>query len=639
MLHQLRKLLHRAAFIDINAFPLEEFTNGANIQYREILRRLIGRGVEGAILTVAHHNLSPRSLPYKRDHVQRICSVLQGIPVVEYLVQPPPEEKPEPYREAITRALEDFSPDLIFINTPPARLLEVEVMLVEEIYKRGTPVFCVVPDDYFPRPEDCDAALYRRYKKCLAGFVGMCPSKFVADRVVADLFDSVELMPNLFTTEEIVSDYCRGEFITLINPHPMKGIRVFEAVAQRMPTVPFLVVQGWPYPPRYETSLDNIRVMPFKHDMRLVWRQTKLLSVPSLCNEAFGRVVVEAMLNGIPVIAHNKGGLPEASGSAAVLIEAPPVVGDPVFPELAPGDLERLVEAHLEAINSLLSDEAHFKRTSLTSVEAARSACEAAEERFNEIMAPFIIKSDPPTERTIAVLSPHADDAAISIGGLIRKVAKKYSCNILTLFGRSNYTRELGFHAGWEAVTSRREREDRAYAIAVGARLTYFDFPEASLRLGSSFEAIFTGENYTDSSLLEELSSVVAQRLNEIRPLFLLAPLGLGGHCDHVLIRELARVLASGRDFKTVFYEDLPYAAETPEEMILEHIQSVELDLAPTYVPLGCELNSKLDALMLYESQIGPEEVCAVRDYALGRNASTPTERIWSAAPLIDFLI
>jgi len=46
--------------------------------------------------------------------------------------------------------------------------------------------------------------------------------------------------------------------------------------------------------------------------MEQVWRKIKVLLVPSLWLEAWGLVVVEAQLRGIPVISSNRGGIPEA---------------------------------------------------------------------------------------------------------------------------------------------------------------------------------------------------------------------------------------------------------------------------------------------------------------------------------------
>ena len=45
---------------------------------------------------------------------------------------------------------------------------------------------------------------------------------------------------------------------------------------------------------------------------------TKIMLVPSLFLESFGRVAAEAMINGIPVIASNRGALPEVLSDAAI---------------------------------------------------------------------------------------------------------------------------------------------------------------------------------------------------------------------------------------------------------------------------------------------------------------------------------
>src|SRR5438132_3690386 len=82
------------------------------------------------------------------------------------------------------------------------------------------------------------------------------------------------------------------------------------------------------------------------------------------------------------------------------------------------------------------------------------------------------------------VISPHADDAAYSIGGFIQKSILKSQIHIVTLFGRSNFLRKTGFESDWRSVTTLRRREDTAFATRVGLELTYFDFPEAGLRVG-----------------------------------------------------------------------------------------------------------------------------------------------------------
>ena len=48
---------------------------------------------------------------------------------------------------------------------------------------------------------------------------------------------------------------------------------------------------------------------------------SRILLVPSIWMEAFGRVVVEAQLNGIPVIASDKGNLPNTVGEGGLIID------------------------------------------------------------------------------------------------------------------------------------------------------------------------------------------------------------------------------------------------------------------------------------------------------------------------------
>lgn len=47
----------------------------------------------------------------------------------------------------------------------------------------------------------------------------------------------------------------------------------------------------------------------------------KILPIPSQWEEAFGRVAIEAMVNGIPVIASNVAGLRDSVGEGGILIE------------------------------------------------------------------------------------------------------------------------------------------------------------------------------------------------------------------------------------------------------------------------------------------------------------------------------
>lgn len=232
----------------------------------------------------------------------------------------------------------------------------------------------------------------------------------------------------------------------------------------------------------------------------------------------------------------------------------------------------------------------------------------------------------------IIVLSPHADDAALSVGGLMQKAGFRSLIHILTLFGRSNYLRSTGFEKDWQLVTERRKREDVAFATRIGAKLSYLDFPEAALRLGSSFGRIFVDGSQAQMSIPRELMAKVRQVVERAKPQLLFSPLGLGGHRDHLITRNLAQTIGRRQNIPLVYYEDLPYATELSERKLLKHVRSLNSKLRPAYVSIESELESKLDNLTLYRSQIGIEEMEAVDLHAKRWHDFHAAERIWSTA-------
>jgi glycosyltransferase involved in cell wall biosynthesis len=68
-------------------------------------------------------------------------------------------------------------------------------------------------------------------------------------------------------------------------------------------------------------KLPNVRLRDGAKDMRLIYRETKVLLVPSQWEaETWGRVASEAHFSGIPVVASNRGGLPEAVGPGGIIL-------------------------------------------------------------------------------------------------------------------------------------------------------------------------------------------------------------------------------------------------------------------------------------------------------------------------------
>ena len=110
------------------------------------------------------------------------------------------------------------------------------------------------------------------------------------------------IRPIMHREQIVIPEPFQGDCITLINANENKGVHQFLELAKRMPDRKFLGVR--PYYGNMTTPLPmggNIEWVPFSDDIRTILRRTRILLVPSYY-ESFGRVAVEAMINGIPVL-------------------------------------------------------------------------------------------------------------------------------------------------------------------------------------------------------------------------------------------------------------------------------------------------------------------------------------------------
>jgi len=155
-----------------------------------------------------------------------------------------------------------------------------------------------------------------------------------------------------------------SDFVTMINPYPVKGVDTFLEVARRMPHRRFLLVESWKLDGTALSvlrsrlqDLPNVRFQRRVSDMRDIYSQTQVLLVPSIWEEGFGMVAVEAQSCGIPVIASERGGLPESVGSGGMLIRD-----------------YRNVAAWTHALGEMLNDDDTYRAWSTRALAHARSA-------------------------------------------------------------------------------------------------------------------------------------------------------------------------------------------------------------------------------------------------------------------------
>jgi hypothetical protein len=105
----------------------------------------------------------------------------------------------------------------------------------------------------------------------------------------------------------------------MINPIPVKGAEFFASLAAALPSHNFLAVTNWGQKPS-RTFPSNVRLVERQQDPRALYRQSRGVLVPSLWEEAFGRVALEAMAMGRVVISSDRGALPQTVGAGGLVL-------------------------------------------------------------------------------------------------------------------------------------------------------------------------------------------------------------------------------------------------------------------------------------------------------------------------------
>ncbi|KAF5587110.1 glycosyltransferase family 4 [Fusarium subglutinans] len=156
------------------------------------------------------------------------------------------------------------------------------------------------------------------------------------------------------------------KFVGMINPCPVKGARILVDLARKCPQLEFLTYMSWGADDatvKDMEALSNMTVRPSCATAKDLWRDIKVLVVPSLWCEAWGMVVVEAHLRGIPVVSSNAGALSESMLGLDYIIPVTPITGqrDESGRYLIP---EQDVAPWVKVITKLMQDRSEYEKVS-----------------------------------------------------------------------------------------------------------------------------------------------------------------------------------------------------------------------------------------------------------------------------------
>ncbi len=162
-------------------------------------------------------------------------------------------------------------------------------------------------------------------------------SQFVSDHYRRTVGLPSTPLPTPILPDEVIAPQREPLFVTFINPGLEKGLMFFATLAEelcrRRPDIPMLVVEG------RGTSEDvigagviggfdlrrhaNLMLAPPVAHPRDIFAATRVLLAPSVWDEPAGRVAVEALVNGVPPIVSDRGGLPEVCGGGGFVLPLP----------------------------------------------------------------------------------------------------------------------------------------------------------------------------------------------------------------------------------------------------------------------------------------------------------------------------
>lgn len=296
----------RILFITNNGFP-PQVIGGLETSTLELGQDLIGRGHAAAVMCrvlrrdwLWFRNRVTRLLSatrYPRDHYGGL-TVYRGGPV-------------EP---AMAEVSAHFRPDVLVVQGAFDGIFDLALRALD--LSRPT-VFYVHDIGPFVRNPRLDA---------LRAVTWICNSDFSARTLRAKWGFDAAVVPPYMRLDAYATESTR-EFVTMINPRKVKGGELALDVAARCPDIPFLFVEGWVGSDdevrtlrKRASRLKNLIWIGSQWDMRRVYGRTRLLLVPSLCKESWGRVVTEGQASGIPAVVSDAGALPETTGAGGVVV-------------------------------------------------------------------------------------------------------------------------------------------------------------------------------------------------------------------------------------------------------------------------------------------------------------------------------
>lgn len=330
--------------------------NGACRSMDALVRNLQGSGHQPLVMVrsdsaVAVSGLTPDTppLPYPTFHSAR-------------------------FNDDFPAVLQQWQPDIVFVRGLPEAGKTVEML-------REKGVACVFFASLF-----IGQLLYPYYESPTVKHISLC--RYGATNLKRLYNVGSTIIPPLIEVAAYKTENPGRDAILFVNPSLEKGIYCVLELARLMRHRRFIIIESWPIHPEWRAHLrnsapPNIAWVEPCADLRPYYHQAKLVLAPSVWDEPWCRVVSEAQISGIPVLATRRGGLPESVGAGGLLF-----------------DLEADASHWALAIDALFNDASYYNALSGAALQHAQRDAIKKETIMNQWeaiiaeMAPLTKKSD-----------------------------------------------------------------------------------------------------------------------------------------------------------------------------------------------------------------------------------------------------
>jgi len=368
-----------------SAHSIVDFSNGASVATLDVLQGLISHGFESHAfctpkLDLPHETCFEQIIgdlrePYQirssacGSHRARVLYTRRrDVPITVMRLDSTRHGRQRP--EEIHAVLEFFGKFLEVLQ-PDVMLTyggdPITVGMIDLARRRGVPVVFAIHNLGYQNAPPLNSVDYR-----------IVPSEFARRHYHDKVGLNCHILANPVDWDRVRVEDHKPRFVTFVNPVLEKGacafVRIAHELGRRRPDIPLLVVESRG---TRETlgacglgrdASVNVQIMPNTTDPRRFYALTRIALLPSLCPENQPLVAVESMINGIPVIGSNRGGIPEVLGDCGFVLPLPERLtpASQVVPEAEE------VEPWVETIIRLWDDRALYEEQSLKAHEQAR---------------------------------------------------------------------------------------------------------------------------------------------------------------------------------------------------------------------------------------------------------------------------